>query len=676
MLNRLSMFLGKFWGGHPSGQDAFASNPYRPSPQATRPEADQIRSDGYTAPYSGPNDLDDYGRETDEMRRAYRDFHRKEPAVRSALEGLVASLADCDVAVIPEDEDNAQDCRAAEFVQWTVDRSPHGWDGLIRNTALPALIDGWSVGEKTFRGTARARKWGGLWGLKHVKSKDTANLKLTLDAYRNVLGVVNMVRGMGSYAMDKVVLFTHADVYDNPFGASELRAAYRGCQLIENAYQLWTFALGAYSGPFLKGKFSKDERRIPMQKALKLARAGGFITIPKDDDLEVINLASAVSFDAFERKIDKLREEIYMTIRGAYLPFMQGTAGGGDVRGDSKTSKGAGSDPRERVLCKALGRCFTHQLCADLVYPNFGEGVGVPRIVLGGTDWAETQAQLDVAKSLLNDFKIPLSKQYLYRIGQTPPPSSPEDAVNPAAAPDPLAGIGGGGFSERVQFHGSPPRQGLVWNEQTKRWNRPDEQEPVQTGGEGPKAKQPPKDKDGASAPPTEVSTHGLADLPALKDHPEDLPAAQSFAIRLHHKVYSILYKADRATMFAMKVIPEILDEPDDLKKLGYNPGFSGTDHAGILDPVKAATGLSAHTAASIAVQVLSRAAVFAKSRLSGVRMSDGLDGGVDLIADLLDAISDEMGIEVTVDREVLAATLKKYAEGGAGAKLATFRRE
>jgi hypothetical protein len=436
-------------------QRTMTANPATLMPQPVEPATDTVRAESWVAPYSAPNELDDYGRETDEMRRAYRDFHRKEPAVRAAIEGMVASIGDTDVAVIPDDEDNDDDCRAAELVQYAVESSPHGWDGLIRRVLLGALIDGFSVSEKVLCGIENHRRWGGFWGLKYVKSKDTDHLRLRLDVYRNIIGVVNTVRGIATYPARKMVIFTHADVYDNPFGSSELRACYRACQLIENAYKLWAFALNAYSGPFLKGKVANNERRQQMEAALKAARAGGYVVTPKDDEVDLINLASASSFDAFERKIDKLREEIYIAIRGAYLPFMQGTGGGGETRGNADTSKGAGSDPRERVIAKAIGRCLTHQLCPDLVVPNFGTRCGIPRIVLGGVDWNETKAQLDVAKSVLNDFRVPISKAWLYKSAQTPPPMSEEDAIVPPAAPqmNPQAnpfGFGQGGA-------GNPP---------------------------------------------------------------------------------------------------------------------------------------------------------------------------------------------------------------------------
>lgn len=414
-------------------------------PQPPAPLHDEIRTDQYIPPnFVGPLDLENDGRETDEIRRAFREFHRREPSFRTAIDGKVAAVACLDVAVIPEDKDNPLDQRAAEFAKWTIERTPHGWDGLIAKVLRPALIDGWSVSEKICQPIGYHAKWAGLWGLKAVKSRDSEKLRLRLDVFRNVAAIVSRVRGLVPHDPRKVILFTHNDLFENPFGQSDSRAVYRACSLIEDAYKLWAAALKVYSGPFLKGKVKDPLNRKAMEAAVKAGRAGGWIVTPAEDEVDLLNLASATSFDAFEKKVNKLREEVFLSIRGSYLPFLQGNGTGSDSRGDSKIGKMASNDA-EYLLAKAVGRCLSHQLVPDLVIPNFGPTVGMPQVVLGGVNWAETQAQLNVAKSLLNDFHQPISAAWLYHVSQIPPPTDGpdgEDAVKPSQA-----AIPGGPFS-------------------------------------------------------------------------------------------------------------------------------------------------------------------------------------------------------------------------------------
>jgi hypothetical protein len=219
---------------------------------------------------------------------------------------------------------------------------------------------------------------------------------LRLDGYRNVLGVVNTVRGLRTYSPGKFILFTHAELFDNPFGQSDLRACYRAANQIRDAYQLWYLALKRCGEPYLHGKYDHPAQRTEFEKALRSLRAGGWAVTGPKDEIAVLDLAGAASFDAFEKKVRLLREDIFLAVRGAYTPFMQSNTGGGEATGSAAVSQNTGSDPVEELLARAVGRVLTAQLVPDLVRPNFGPGVGLPRVVLGGVNWGEMKQRLDV----------------------------------------------------------------------------------------------------------------------------------------------------------------------------------------------------------------------------------------------------------------------------------------
>ena len=216
---------------------------------------------------------------------------------------------------------------------------------------------------------------------------------------------------------------------------------------------MWHIALKSYGGPFLHGKVADPARRKMMEAALKAARAAGYIVSPVEDDVEILNMATATSFDAFERKVRICREEIYLAVRHAYTPFMQSNSGAGESRGDTGVSKHSGADPVEYMLAKAVGRCLTVQLAPDLVIPNFPAGTGVPRIVLGGVNWAETKTQIEVAALIAEKFKVWPSVDWLYEISQVSPAKGPGDtppAAMQPATPPPVPGGAPGGI-------GTPP---------------------------------------------------------------------------------------------------------------------------------------------------------------------------------------------------------------------------
>lgn len=446
---------------------------------------DQIPAEVWPLPFRGPLDLDDYGCETPEMRRAYREVYRRHPDIQAAIEGKVAAVACLDVSVLPRNKDLPADQEAAQFVKDTVDISARGWEGLIEDVARPAFIDGFSVGDIVLS------EDNGRWGLKHVRSIDTTYVRFQLDEFRNITAITSLRRGMQSFDPAKTLIFTHKPLFANPFGQADMRAAYKTAIMIEDTYLIWQTAIRVFGAPIALGKYSKNETKSGLETALKMLRAGGYIAMPDGADVTLLNMASATSFDAYERKIDKLRERLFLAVRGAYLPFMQGSGSGGETRGNADTSKHAGSDPREYLIAKAIARTLTMQLVPHLVRPNFGPEVGLPRIVIGGVDWDETKQQLEVAKLVVNDLHLAISKKHVYEISQFPPPSDPEDELGPPDQPAPLPPPGGGmggfpglGFTTEFRDRGNLIQQVITDKNGVQRhvWVSPDQGQPATNG--------------------------------------------------------------------------------------------------------------------------------------------------------------------------------------------------
>mgnify|MGYP002784669550 CR=1 FL=1 len=424
-------------------------------------QRDQVPADLFAQPYTQPSALDPTHLETPEIRHAYRELHRTVPTLRAALDGLAKAVSCLDVAVNPLNKEFENDRKAAEFVKWTVGASERGWDGLILDICRPALLDGWSALEIV---TMPAREQVtcstdhyNLTGLRHCKSRDTAKLRLQLDVYRNIVGVVSLVRGQQAFDPKKLLLFTYDELFSDPYGQSAVRAAMKAAQFIEDGYKLWHVLLSNTSGPTVVGKVAQPNMRKQMEAALNNLRARGWIVTGEKDSVDLLNFASATNFQAFEMKVNKCREEIYLAIRGAYLPFTEGS--GNDNRGDTAVSKTAGSDPNETLLAKAVGRAITRQLAPVLVSANFPFGTGCPVVTLGGVSWAETKQQLEVIK-MVQDLGLSHSEQHIRDISQTPSPADAEDEVPPPSqaggSPGGLGGLGGPGLPPGGPAPGPP----------------------------------------------------------------------------------------------------------------------------------------------------------------------------------------------------------------------------
>ena len=154
------------------------------------------------------------------MRRAYLDLHRKEPAIR-AVDGKASSIAAAMSASSPRQEP-AADVAAAAWVKESVEDTPHGWEGHLNMLGRPSS---WASAFRRRRSVYAPTPTGPKWAF--ATPEPGHHLLLALDAYRNVIGVVNTVRGLRTHDPGKTILFTHSDMFDNPFGQSDLRAAYR-----------------------------------------------------------------------------------------------------------------------------------------------------------------------------------------------------------------------------------------------------------------------------------------------------------------------------------------------------------------------------------------------------------------------------------------------------------------
>lgn len=357
---------------------------------------DRAASDVYNGPYRGPLDLDRYGGETAEARRRYRELHSSSPVFRGAMNGQRDDIAVLEPSITSGNKKNPEANAAAEFVKWTVATAPGGWPGLLGNMYLPGSLDGYSVLEKK----RRPQVWEGrgLWGLAHVRSLDTVHIRLQLDVYRNVIGVVNMVRGLEYYKPDGYLLYTHNGLYNNPFGQSDGRAAIEAAQDIADVYKLWYIALKVYGLPYMKGKTTPQNRKL-MEDALKGLRGGGYAVLTGEkDDIELLNMAVGAALNGFESYIHTRREDIFFAVRNVAQPFMEGD-GGQNAHTDTETQQGA-SNAGEKFKAHNLVEVIKHQLIPWLVEPNFQlEEWEYPQAKLGGTDWKQNKNIIDTIKA-------------------------------------------------------------------------------------------------------------------------------------------------------------------------------------------------------------------------------------------------------------------------------------
>ena len=425
---------------------------------------EQVAAYATPQPYAAPltNAADNWTGETWEMREGYRRFAVKEPSVKSALLTKCLAVSQLDLQVIAADKGDKQSREVAQWVKWSISHTNGGTPALVQKMLIHALIDGFSVTEKVQGIVAEGTpKYAGFWTLENSKAKDSRGIRFRLDRYKNVVAVRSMIAAQGGMEFDPAdfLIFTHLPLFENPFGVSDLRAANRAANLIEAAIKLRSILLENFSGPYLKAKSDDTGARSKLHETLKYARARGYIIIGKEDEVEVINLATSAP-DQFQSAIEDLRREIVTAIQGAYLQLLEG--GVSDGRGNTSVHKGI-AELFQWWLATCVCSVLNKSLVPDLVYPNYGHNVGLPTVQLGGIDPASVAAELDrfsKGRDLLGAKK--LSARQVMEVGGF---ESPEDENDVLADPpgqgapggaDPNAAPGGGPDLSDVFGGGEP----------------------------------------------------------------------------------------------------------------------------------------------------------------------------------------------------------------------------
>jgi Protein of unknown function (DUF935) len=408
--------------------------------------------------FRGALDIDNLTGETWEMREAYRRLMLKEPAVKTALLSKVQSVGSLDLQVLPDDDEDPVDIAAANFCKWSLERSFGGIPKIVENICLPALIDGFSVGEIKLM-YAHSKKYGPAWTLEKIYSQDSRWIRFDIDEFKTITTVrLTKTRPATPFPPEKFVIMQHLQLFESPFGISDLRAAYRAAKLIESAIKLRAILLENFSGPFLSLMYPKGQQDIKenLEKVAAKARAMGWMVAPEGASVEVINLATSAP-DQFQSCIEDLRKEIYTAICGTYLQFTEGAKG--TERGNSETHKNV-AEKFVRWLADAVCEVINRQLFPLLVKANYGDSAGVPRCQLGGMDMERVTKQLGIIEQV-NKLTGNVSKKQVYDISKVDPARDDEDRLQPATPPGGGIPPGAGGAPPGMPgMPGMPPGMG------------------------------------------------------------------------------------------------------------------------------------------------------------------------------------------------------------------------
>lgn len=592
---------------------------------------------------------DNFTGETVEMRTAYR-HALAEPAVKTALLGKIGSVMALGLQVKPA-RDYPLDHEIADFVRHGLTKSQGGLPDIIWTILAGGLIDGWSVSEKVWRRERRGH-FAGKIALQKLKAKDSRYIQFEIDPFRNVTGVIAMRGNAGEiFPPSDFVLFKYLSLFENPFGMSDLRAAYRAAQMIPKVLLLRMIFLDKYSGPFISAKVGDPALVDAMKQSLAEARAGGFIVMTPQDEIEIKDLAARGTSE-FLAAIDDLRKEIAISVSGAFLHMM--TGGGQDQRGNSQVQQDT-VDLFIWLLKTLVENCINEQLVPDLVQPNYGDAVDFPTVTLEAPNPELIVAELAIDQAL-DSLDLPLSASELYERTGRRPPKDEADRVRKAPAP-------GADFFANAQPGQHPPAQlpaqfteflaaFAEWQE--SKHPRADDGKFGSGGGRKSAEydRKPGKQYDRVPGGEHAPDVKGVQDAIA-GEFASDIAANPTLGHKIGlavAKAYTRLYPiAVKIGMLADRWGPEILDTAEDFEKpYKARVGTTGETVGAATgnDPFGVHLGIPGHVALGVIARVAGIIAGQVAKRRPSTHAEAGIDDAIDAVLELLTAYRELTGRE------------------------------
>ena len=280
-----------------------------------------------------PYNPDDLVRSKGKGLRLYQEMTR-EPFIKAALLQKKTKLLKVGWDVIPASKD-PKHIEQAAFIKWNLGTRLAGTFSRDLYEMCDALDNGFSVSEKVFE-IVEEGKWKDKAAYKNLKSKDPDFFDFDTDDYGNLkkdgLLLSNPILGSHQKPLNasKFVIFSYLMRYENFYGQSDLRAAYRAYWIKDTSWKLRCIYIERFSGNNLKGTYPKNDTAAK-DKLLEIFRTWKTetgIAIPEGTEIEVLQLATS-SDSEYERAINSCNKEIQIGILGQVLTMDTGEKGNG-----------------------------------------------------------------------------------------------------------------------------------------------------------------------------------------------------------------------------------------------------------------------------------------------------------------------------------------------------------
>ena len=264
---------------------------------------------------------------------------RTDDQVHAALKLKKHAVLSTGWDVYPPDDADPTEERAAKHVKWVLEE---GMDGALDDDLLEIMTAndfGFSVTEICWT-PVLGGEWAGTIGLRKLATRQPKDFVFVTDAHDNLLP--DGIEQFGKrYPRDRFVLAAVNKEFDNYYGMSDLRPAYKSWWFKDNVLRYWQVFMDRYSIPLAVGKVPREFTGTGAEVAnlrtiLDRLQASTSITIPNDYDLEFPAIASAQGSAVFAAAIQEANQAI---ARALLLPNLLGVSAQGDVGSYSQARK-------------------------------------------------------------------------------------------------------------------------------------------------------------------------------------------------------------------------------------------------------------------------------------------------------------------------------------------------
>lgn len=272
-----------------------------------------------------------------------------------------------------------------DFINYVFTQMEGTVEGMI-TSILSAFDYGFSVHEMVYNYIDQGRFRGKI-GLKSIRAKSPTRFTFEIDENGRLKQKGLLQRqDNGKYTplpIDKFVIYTYQKEFDNYYGESDLKSAYRPWFIKQNVLRFWAIYLEKFSIPIAKGQVTAgrvtDTQRDDFKSLMQRIQAGMSVLMPQGMTLDLLE-SERIDRGVFNQAIEALNIAI---ARSILIPQMIGlvpAAGTGSyAKGDIELKM---FDWILKDINTNTQEVINEQLVRPLIDINYGEQEEYPRFVI------------------------------------------------------------------------------------------------------------------------------------------------------------------------------------------------------------------------------------------------------------------------------------------------------